>query len=104
MENGTLVVWYSTIYPSYARELNSLEQRDPALAKSFNTRYAIWLAVHSLLLQEEYNASAPSGIAALPADTGEHYERLERCRIARMSAMIAVREVRELKGASVAVD
>ena len=93
MENGTLVVWYSTIYPSYAKELAMLEQKDPALAKSFNTRYAIWLAVHSLLLQEEEkNEGDP-----LPEGVAERVERLERCRIARLSAMIALREVRELK-------
>lgn len=96
MDNGVLVVWYSTIYPSYAKEFAQLEQKDPALAKSFNTRYAIWLAVHSLLLQED-----PASIdaqASMPEDMLETIERIERCRVARMSAMIAMREVRLLKG------
>lgn len=105
MENGTLVMWYSTVYPSYAKEIAALEQRDPALAKSFNTRYAIWLAVHSLLLQqEEADTAAGGGEHALPDDIAEQHERHERCRIARMSAMIAVREVREMKAASVEVE
>jgi hypothetical protein len=98
MENGTLVVWYSTVYPSYANEITALEQRDPALAKSFNTRYAIWLAVHSLLLQqEEVDATTRGDSQDLPDGAVERFERLERCRIARMSAMIAAREVRALK-------
>ena len=92
MENGTLVVWYSTVFPSYARELSVLEARDPALAKSFNTRYAIWLAVHSLLLQEEAQSSEK-----VPEETATEVERQERCRVARLSAMMASREVRELK-------
>lgn len=95
MENGTLVLWYSTIFPSYSKELAILEQKDPALAKSFDTRYAIWLAVHSLLFQEQ----EPAETGSLNEDALEKLERLERCRIARMSAMIALREVRELKAA-----
>jgi len=98
MDSGTLVVWYSTVYPSYAKEVTALEHRDHALARSFNTRYAIWLAVHSLLLQqEEADAAVPGGAQVASEDIADQYERLERCRIARMSAMIAAREVRELK-------
>jgi hypothetical protein len=97
-------VWYSTIYPSFQRESRSFEQRDPALAKSFNTRYAIWLAVHSLLLQQEASDAAAHKDLELPEGAEENFERLERCRIARMSAMIAVREVRELKTAGVESD
>lgn len=104
MENGTLVVWYSTVYPSYATEFGRLEQRDPALAKSFNTRYAIWLAVHSLLLQQdEADAAAGPAGGAQESHEGavEDFERMERRRIARMSAMIAAREVRDLKVAGI---
>ena len=106
MEGGTLVVWYSTVYPSYAREFKAFEQKDPALAKSFNTRYAIWLAVHSLLLQQERDdaASNPPGGQPIPDEAAEQVERLERCRIARMCSMVAVREVKEMKGTSVEGD
>ncbi|MGQ0546454.1 MAG: hypothetical protein ACT4P3_14145 [Betaproteobacteria bacterium] len=102
MENGTLVVWYSTIFPSYAKELKALEARDPALAKSFNSRYAIWLAVHSLLLQEE--SEDRKEMESVPEEALEEVERLERCRIARMSAMIALREIRDLKAGSGTTD
>ncbi len=98
MESGTLVVWYSTIFPSYAKELAALENKDPALAKSFNSRYAIWLAVHSLLLQEE--SDSRRDVDGVPEEALDEVERLERCRIARMSAMIALREIRDLKAAS----
>ena len=103
MENGTLVVWYSTVYPSYATEFGRLEQRDPALAKSFKTRYEIWLAVHSLLLQQDEAdaAAGPAGGEPEPPEGAERFERMERRRISRMSAMIAVREVRDLKVAGV---
>jgi hypothetical protein len=94
MEEGTLVVWYSTIFPSYASELAALEQRDVALAKSFTTRYSIWLAVHSLLFQEE-------GLEAIDSSLDEgaatNIERKERRRLARLAAMMAMREIRELK-------
>lgn len=98
MENGTLVVWYSTIFPGYAKEVVALENRDPALAKSFGSRYAIWLAVHSLLLQEE--SESRKDVEGIREEALEEIERLERCRIARMSAMIALREIRDLKAAS----
>ena len=101
MDQGTLVIWYSTVFPSYAKELASLEQRDTALAKSFTNRYAIWLAVHSLLLQEE---GAKPEIESLSEDILEQFDRLERVRIARMSAMIAMREIRDMKAASGAVE
>lgn len=100
MEDGTLVVWYSTVYPSYASEFRRFEQRDPALAKSFDTRYAIWLAVHSLLLQQD-ETDAEAKLAGSVQQPNEEvlqdFERMERRRIARLSAMIATREVRELK-------
>jgi hypothetical protein len=97
MENGTLVVWYSTVYPSYAKEIDVLEKKDPALAKSFNTRYAIWLAVHSLLLQEEAESTEHMQV---PEDIAELNERLERCRVARLSSMMVSREVREMKSSA----
>lgn len=98
MENGTLVVWYSGIFPSFEKELSALEQKDPALAKSFNTRYAIWIAVHALLAQEEHD-NKPE-FEALPEGAQDEFERIERCRIGRMAAMIAMREVRELRTAT----
>jgi len=97
MEQGTLVVWYSTVFPSYAREVAALERRDPALAKSFTTRYAIWLAVHSLLLEEE---GAKPDADGLSEETVDQFDRVERTRIARMSAMIAMREIRDLRSAA----
>jgi hypothetical protein len=101
MENGTLVIYYSTAYPKYAAHLARYEQRDPGLAASFTTRYEVWLAAHSLLYyrdQEEAAAQHPA-VEEADADAAEDRERQERCRMATLAALFAAREV-DLAGTS----
>ena len=95
MENGTLVIYYSTAYPKYSAPLARYEQRDPGLADSFTKRYEIWLAAHSLLYhrdQEEVAAQHPAAEEA-DIDAAEARERQERCRMATLAALFAAREV-----------
>jgi hypothetical protein len=97
-EDGTLVVYYSTVFPKYANQRDAFERREPALANSFASRYEIWLAVHSLLLyqdQQQAAANEPSGPRPGEEDPEliEARERLERCRIATMAVLFATREL-----------
>ena len=48
MEEGILVIYYSTAFPKFAAQRHGFENRDTTLANSFAKRYEIWLAVHSL--------------------------------------------------------
>jgi hypothetical protein len=92
MEQGTLVVHYSTVFPKFADKRRALEHRDPALAGSFTRRYEIWLAVHSLLLHADQEAAVHG--PELPEGEGNgEQERAERSRMATMSAFFAAREV-----------
>jgi hypothetical protein len=99
MENGKLVVYYSTAYPRYASQRSQLEQKDTVLAGSFEQRYKTWLAVHSLLYyQDQRDAEAgktgePAGQSSTDLEAIEAREREERCRIATMVALVAAREV-----------
>lgn len=104
MEEGTLVVYYSSVFPKYAIQARSFEGRSPGLGVSFTSRYEIWLAVHSLLKyqDEQLAAASRSSHEASEGETDrrseepeidELKEREERCRIAIMSSMFAAREV-----------
>jgi hypothetical protein len=104
MEDGTLVVYYSAVFPKYARQLTLLEGRNIDLGASFTSRYEIWLIVHSLLKYQDDQLAAgsranqygtDSEIAPIQdeSEVDEIKEREERCRIAIMSTMFAAREI-----------
>jgi len=88
---GLLVVYYSTVFPRYVQYLHQLEHKDHLLAESFTRRYEIWLAVHSLILDEDQRQHEQS--EGEPPDQADLAERRERCRIAMLSAMFAAREM-----------
>ena len=96
MESGVLVIRYSTAFPKFANQRASIENRDVALAESFTKRYAIWLAVHSLLhFQDEQKAAAQQEGSRKEEDSemADENEKRERVRIAVMSSLFAAREV-----------
>jgi hypothetical protein len=100
MDNGTLTIYYSKVFPKYLTRREVLERRDPSLAASFVKRYEIWLAVHSFLLyQDQQSSSDTTGVTGQHVDSddseiAEVRERQERCRIATLAAIFASREVR----------
>lgn len=102
MENGTLVIYYSTAFPKYAGPLARYEQRSPGLAVSFKTRYEVWLATHSLLFHRDQEEATAQHPAAENSDNeaSENREREERCRMATVAALFAAREI-ELAAESV---
>jgi hypothetical protein len=95
MDDGVLVISYSTVFPKYAAKLANLEQRDAALAQSFTSRYEIWLVVHSLLHRQDEMAASPrlKQVAEEAPEVLDLQEREERCRVATLSAMFAAREI-----------
>jgi len=100
MDNGLLIIYYSTAYPKYAGQLARYEQRSPGLAMSFTTRYEVWLAAHSLLYYKDQEATSQNPmLEEAEGETAENRERQERSRMATLAALFAAREV-ELVGAS----
>jgi hypothetical protein len=88
---GVLYVYYSLVFPRFARELNRLEKQDGALSASFKTRYGTWLAVHSILHHQQRESDPPEH-----ANDGllNEFDRAEQCRFATIAAMVAAQEVR----------
>ncbi len=96
MENGVLVVHYSTVFPKYVHRLARYEQRDPGLAESFTKRYEVWLAAHSLLLHQDQELASTGGVTPLEErddEIADAQERQERCRMATVASLFASREV-----------
>jgi hypothetical protein len=96
MEQGTLIVYYSTVYPRFAHQLTRFEQREPGLAESFRTRYEVWLAAHSLLLYQDQQTATADGSTAAEEEAPEQaeaQERQERCRMATVATLVAAREI-----------
>jgi hypothetical protein len=96
MENGILVVYYSTAFPKYAHQRSRYEQRDAGLAGSFTTRYEIWLAAHSLLIYQDQQSEGGDGGTTFEEENpeiAEAQERQERVRMATVAALFATREV-----------
>jgi hypothetical protein len=96
MEEGMLVVYYSTVFPKFANQRGTLEQRSPELAASFTKRYEIWLATHSLLLHQDQQVEQGAGEGNATdqyQEFTEEEERQERSRMATMATLFAAREV-----------
>jgi hypothetical protein len=114
MEEGTLVIYYSTTFPKFAGQRQAFENRDTTLAASFSKRYEIWLSVHSLLHYQDQQLSAteqrnsqvsadgPERVQEDP-DLAQERERQERCRIAILSTLFAAREVQLEAPESIAI-
>lgn len=114
MEEGTLVIYYSTEFPKFSAQRHAFENRDTTLANSFTKRYEIWLAVHSLLHYQDQQVAAAEergreGAIENPErtqedpDLAQERERQERCRIAILSTLFAAREVQLETPESVAI-
>ncbi len=92
VENGgKLYIYYSEAFPRFAAEVRRFEQQNEALAKSFRTRYEMWLAVHSLLMYQE---TQTENATDLPEEAAEEMGRQERVRLAIIAAMVAAQEVK----------
>ncbi|MEQ1730965.1 MAG: hypothetical protein ABL982_21560, partial [Vicinamibacterales bacterium] len=92
---GVLVVYYSTVFPRYVEYHKKLMARSESLATSYDARYRIWLAVHSLIIDKERQPESTTAPEQAPRDDEQAsaMERQERCRVATMAAMFAAAEV-----------
>lgn len=86
-ESG-LTVYYSRAFPRFASSFARFEKEGLDAAKSFENRYRIWVAVHSLLTEQDKKHA--EDIDAFEAKEGD-----ERVRLATIAAMFATREVKE---------
>jgi hypothetical protein len=93
-DEGVLVIYYSTAFPKYVQALKQLEKRDTTTAVSFTRRYEIWLAVHSLILDEDKSSHHGEAHVGIQEEQLEAIEQAERCRMAVVAAMVAAREIR----------
>lgn len=89
MNQGCLYVYYSTKFPRFALEMRRFEQRDAVTSKSFQKRYELWLAVHSLLMHQDKSDSGD-----VSDEAARELERQERCRLATVAAMVAAQEIK----------
>lgn len=96
-----LTVHYSRAFPPFRTAFDALTRKDPVLAASFETRYRVWLGVHSLILARG-SAAPSSALDDAPAPPGEDWlaeaDRAERCRIAQVAAIVATQEVQAAAG------
>jgi hypothetical protein len=90
VENGMLVVYYSTQFPRFKERQRIFERKDPTLALSFQARYEVWIAVHSLLHHDQEQRKAN---VSNDDEYDSAVEHAERVRVATMAAMIAAEEV-----------
>jgi hypothetical protein len=91
LSEGVLYIYYSKQFPKFEQELQRWEGLDIQKAKSFQRRYEIWVAVHSLLMQEQEEERADAGQSDEAAD---EFLRQERCRFSVVATMIASQEVK----------
>jgi len=82
MNEGELVVFYSTVFPPYKQQLDKILKTKPALGSAFVNQYEILVSLHSLLL--EINKRDASELEDV-----EKWEQQERCRSAIMSCISA---------------
>lgn len=88
MEDGTLVIHYSTVFPRFADRRRTFENTSAATAASFQRRYEIWLAVHALLLHNDDARNAPD----LDEEVAAARDHAERVRVGAMCVLVAAQE------------
>ncbi|QOJ01337.1 MAG: hypothetical protein HRU70_12920 [Phycisphaeraceae bacterium] len=96
-ESGKLVVYYSRAFPHFVGYREKFEAQDVQLSKTFESRYKVWLAVHSLILKkakEEGDHLPESETVTIDDDMQDLIERGERCRMAVVAAMVAAQDAK----------
>lgn len=93
MEDGVLMIYYSTEFPKFTEKKSTHDKKDSEKGKSFVNKYQIWLVVHALLVVQKKNQSKatdePDDITLI-----EQQENQERIRAATLAVIFADREVK----------
>jgi hypothetical protein len=79
-----IIVYYSTIFNSFAVETERLKSESSALADLFRTNYEIWIGYHAIL--QENNKPNVNDVEAM-----EKILEAERAHVARMQVKQALR-------------
>lgn len=82
MSNGTLLVYYSTVFPPYVQHYQNIVKTRPAVGSNFVKQYEILLSLHSLLLENSRKEMTD-------LEDVEKWEEQERCRFAILSCISA---------------
>ena len=61
VQNETIIVYYSTVFPPYSYQVEKLKLQNEVLLSLFETNYKIWIGYHAILQQNE-NQSSSSGL------------------------------------------
>lgn len=51
--DGTIIVYYSTVFPSFSYQVEKLKLQSEALLNLFETNYKIWIGYHAILQHNE---------------------------------------------------
>lgn len=89
MDEGELDVFYSTVFPPYKQQLDSILKNKPALGPAFINQYEILVSLHSVLLENNKKDAAD-------LEDIEKWEQQERCRFAVMSSISSEQYTRGL--------
>ena len=74
--------------------MKAFEAKDAALAKTFQKRYEVWLALHSLMYYQDQKHAEDKGDGPdIDEPTALRLEHGERARLAVLATLMAKREV-----------
>jgi hypothetical protein len=87
MQDGTIKVYYSTVFSPFESQVDAWKQRAEAVVSLFKTNYEIWIGYHAIL-QAKADLRTPKGIEE---DAYEAQLELERSRVAQVQVRQATR-------------
>lgn len=79
--DGSIVVYYSTVFPAFRYQVEKLKSQSETLLSLFETNYKIWIGYHAILQHNEGNDD----------DTYEKLYDEERVRVAQMQIKQAMK-------------
>ena len=88
--DGKLDIYYSEIFPAFARQISEFERRDQAIANLFRTEYEILIAFHSILMHRDSRLNGEFESSSAQDEAAHGYEEVERQAERRRMAMLAV--------------
>jgi len=85
--DGTIIVYYSIVFPPFNYQVEKLKLQSEALLNLFETNYKVWIGYHAILQQNE-NQSSSSG---LDEETQDKLFEEERARVAQIEVKQAMK-------------
>ena len=83
---GKTWVYYSTIFPPFAKALERLKTGRPDLVQAFSTAYEVWIAYHAILQKQRGESASYAG----DADKMEEMLDVQRAVVATMQVKQAL--------------